>query len=151
MVLIGRWLRLYRFIFGLAAATNLDQQHPWGLWIAMDVGSGIALAGGGFVTAALVHIFHREHYHAIARSALLTALLGYTFYVPGLLADLGRWYNSGIPTIPSMWQGNSVLFEVGMCVMIYLNVQYAELTPIICERFIGRAGEVPADRPAGRS
>jgi Ni/Fe-hydrogenase subunit HybB-like protein len=127
MVLTGVAFGLYRFIFGLAAATNLDQEHPWGLWIAMDVGSGIALAGGGFVTAAVVHIFHREKYHAIARSALLTALLGYTFYVPGLLADLGRWYNLWHPTIPTMWQGNSVLFEVGLCVMIYLNVQYAEM------------------------
>jgi Ni/Fe-hydrogenase subunit HybB-like protein len=134
VVLAGVGFGLYRFIAGLGASTNLDQQHPWGLWIAMDVGSGIALAGGGFVTAALAHVFHRHRYHAIARSALLTALLGYTFYVPGLLADLGRWYNIWHPTLPSMWQGNSVLFEVGICVMLYLNVQYLELAPIICER-----------------
>jgi Ni/Fe-hydrogenase subunit HybB-like protein len=102
----------------------------------MDVGSGIALAGGGFVTAFLVHVLHREHYHAVARSALLTALLGYTFYVPGLLADIGRWYNIWHPNLPSMWQGNSVLFEVGICVMIYLNVQYAEIAPIVCERIL---------------
>jgi Ni/Fe-hydrogenase subunit HybB-like protein len=37
-----------------------------------------------------------------------------------------------------MWQGNSVLFEVGMCVMIYLTVLYIEFVPIVCERFIGR-------------
>jgi len=140
MVLTGVAFGLYRFLVGLQATTNLDQQHPWGLWIAMDVGSGIALAGGGFITAAIVHIFHREHYHAVARSALLTALLGYTFYVPGLLADLGRWYNLWHPTLPMMWQGNSVLFEVGMCVMIYLNVQYVELTPIICERLAQLTG-----------
>ena len=139
LVLCGVAFGLYRFIFGLAASTNLDQQHPWGLWIAMDVGSGIALAGGGFVTAALAHVFHRHHYHAIARSALLTALLGYTFYVPGLLADIGRWYNIWHPTLPSMWQGNSVLFEVGICVMLYLTVQYAELTPIVCQRLLGDA------------
>jgi Ni/Fe-hydrogenase subunit HybB-like protein len=122
---------------GLGATTNLDQQRPWGLWIAMDVGSGIALAGGGFVSAAIFHVFHRHRYHTLARSALLTALLGYTFYVPGLLADIGRWYNIWHPTIPTMWQGNSVLFEVGLCVMIYLNVQYAELAPIICSRLLG--------------
>ena len=137
IVLTGVGFGLYRFIFGLAASTNLDQQHPWGLWIAMDVGSGIALAGGGFVSAAIFHVFHRERYHLLARSALLTALLGYTFYVPGLLADIGRWYNIWHPTIPTMWQGNSVLFEVGLCVMIYLNVQYAELTPIVCRRLLG--------------
>jgi Ni/Fe-hydrogenase subunit HybB-like protein len=137
IVLCGVGFGLYRFMFGLAASTNLDQEHPWGLWIAMDVGSGIALAGGGFVTTALAHIFHRHRYHAIARSALLTALLGYTFYVPGLLADIGRWYNIWHPTLPSMWQGNSVLFEVGLCVMLYLTVQYAELTPIVCQRLLG--------------
>jgi Ni/Fe-hydrogenase subunit HybB-like protein/Fe-S-cluster-containing dehydrogenase component len=136
-VLAGFVFMAYRFLFGLAAATHLDQQHPWGLWIAMDVGSGIALAGGGFVSAAVIHVFHRHKYHALARSALLTALLGYTFYVPGLLADIGRWYNLWHPTLPNMWQGNSVLFEVGICVMIYLNVQYAELAPIICHRLLG--------------
>jgi Ni/Fe-hydrogenase subunit HybB-like protein/Fe-S-cluster-containing dehydrogenase component len=139
LVLCGAGFVLYRFVVGLGASTNLDQQHPWGLWIAMDVGSGIALAGGGFVTAALTHVFHRHRYHAIARSALLTALLGYTFYVPGLLADIGRWYNIWHPTLPSMWQVNSVLFEVGICVMLYLTVQYAELTPIVCQRLLGDA------------
>lgn len=135
IVLVGLGFGLYRFIFGLAASTNLNDQYPWGLWIAMDVGSGIALAGGGFVTAAVVHIFHREKYHAVARSALLTALLGYTFYVPGLLADIGRWYNIWHPVVPSMWQVNSVLFEVGICVMLYLNVQYAELAAVVLEQF----------------
>ena len=137
LVTVGIAFWIYRMSVGLAASTNLDQQHPWGLWIAMDVGSGIALAGGGFVSAAIFHVFHRERYHTLARSALVTALLGYTFYVPGLLADLGKWWKLPITMYPPCWQGNSVLFEVGMCVMIYLNVQYAELTPIVCERLLG--------------
>jgi Ni/Fe-hydrogenase subunit HybB-like protein len=137
MVLVGFGFMMYRFFYGLAATTNLDQQRPWGLWIAMDVGSGIALAGGGFIACAIFHVFHRERYHMLARSALVCALLGYTFYVPGLLADLGKWWKLPITMLPQCWQGNSVLFEVGMCVMIYLNVQYAELTPIVCERLLG--------------
>ncbi len=129
---------LYRLIFGLQAATNLDDQYAWGIWIAVDVASGVALAAGGFTTAALVDIFHREEYHALVRPALLTAMLGYTFVVIGLLADLGRYYNVWHPMLPSMWQGNSVLFEVGMCVMIYLTVLYIEFLPIVVERFKGR-------------
>jgi Ni/Fe-hydrogenase subunit HybB-like protein len=85
-----------------------------------------------------VHIFHREKYHAIVRPALLTAMLGYTFVVIGLLADLGRYYNVWHPILPMMWQGNSVLFEVGMCVMIYLTVLYIEFVPIVLDRFKGR-------------
>ena len=56
----------------------------------------------------------------------------------GLTFDLGRWYNIWHPAMPWMWQGNSVLFEVAMCVMIYLTILYIEFLPIVCERFIGR-------------
>ncbi|MCP4594220.1 MAG: Ni/Fe-hydrogenase cytochrome b subunit [bacterium] len=124
----------YRFALGgLAGATNLNQEFPWGIWIAIDVATGVALAAGGFTTATLAHIFHREHYHAITRPALLTAMLGYTFVGIGLTFDLGRFYNIWHPVI--LWQGNSVLFEVGMCVVCYINVLYIEFLPIICERF----------------
>jgi len=37
-----------------------------------------------------------------------------------------------------MWQGDSVLFEVGICVIIYLSVLYIEFLPIVAERFMGR-------------
>jgi Ni/Fe-hydrogenase subunit HybB-like protein len=135
---LGIFAYLYRLIYGLGAATNLDNQYPWGIWIAIDVASGVALAAGGFTSAALADIFHKEEYHVIVRPALLTALLGYTFVVIGLLADLGRYYNVWHPMLPSMWQGNSVLFEVGMCVMVYLTVLYIEFLPIVAERFVGR-------------
>ncbi len=135
---IGILFYIYRLIFGIGAATNLDDQYPWGIWIAVDVASGVALAAGGFTTAALAEIFHKERYHVLVRPALLTAMLGYTFVVIGLLADLGRYYNVWHPILPSMWQGNSVLFEVGMCVMIYLTVLYIEFLPIVVERFAGR-------------
>ena len=127
-----------RLLFSIGAATNLDDQYPWGIWISIDVASGVALAAGGFTTAALADIFHKERYHVITRPALLTAMLGYTFVVIGLLADLGRYYNVWHPMLPMMWQGNSVLFEVGICVMIYLTVLYIEFTPIVVERFKGK-------------
>lgn len=134
----GILVYLGRMVFGLQTFTNLNDQWPWGIWIALDVATGIALAAGGFTSAALVHIFGRERYHPLVRPALVTAMLGYTFAVIGLLADLGRWYNVWHPILPSMWQGNSVLFEVGMCVMIYASVLYIEFVPIVVERFKGR-------------
>ena len=133
LIATGIGVAAWRFLFGLSATTNLDQQHPWGLWIAIDVSTGVALAAGGFTTAALVYVFHRESYHVLSRPALLTALLGYTFVALGLLADLGRYYNIWHPIWPTMWQGNSVLFEVGICVTIYLTVLYVEFLPVACE------------------
>ncbi|MEW6050113.1 MAG: NrfD/PsrC family molybdoenzyme membrane anchor subunit [Candidatus Zixiibacteriota bacterium] len=138
IMLAGLASYAYRLIAGIGAVTNLDDQFPWGIWIAIDVASGVALSAGGFTTAALADIFHKEKYHVIVRPALLTAMLGYTFVVIGLLADLGRYYNVWHPMLPSMWQGNSVLFEVGMCVMIYLTVLYIEFLPIVAERFKNR-------------
>ncbi len=125
-----------RFLFGLGAVTNLNNQYPWGLWIGVDVAAGVALAAGGFTTAALGHVMHREEYHAVVRPALLTAMLGYTFVAMGVFVDIGRWYYIWHPLI--MWNGNSALFEVGICVMIYLTVLYIEFLPIVTERFIGK-------------
>jgi Ni/Fe-hydrogenase subunit HybB-like protein len=125
-----------RFFSGLGAVTNLDNNTPWGLWIGVDVAAGVALAAGGFTSAALGHIMHREHYHAIVRPALLTALLGYTFVAFAVCVDIGRFYYIWHPLI--MWNGNSALFEVGICVMIYMTVLYIEFLPIVTERFMGR-------------
>ena len=125
-----------RFLFGIGSVTNLNNQYPWGIWIGIDVAAGVALAAGGFTSAALGHIMHREHFHSIVRPALLTAMLGYTFVAIGVLVDLGRWYYIWHPIF--MWNGNSALFEVGICVMMYVTVLYIEFLPVITERFIGR-------------
>jgi len=132
---LGAFFGARRFLHGIGSTTNLNDQYPWGLWIGFDVATGVALAAGGFTSAALVYIFGKERFHAVIRPALLTAALGYTFVVLGLLADLGRYWAVWHPMLPSMWNGNSVLFEVGICVMIYLSVLYVEFAPIVLERF----------------
>ena len=48
---VGGAAALYRIIMGLGLTTNLDDQYPWGIWIALDVATGVALAAGG----ALLH------------------------------------------------------------------------------------------------
>jgi len=124
-----------RFLFGLGAVTNLNNQYPWGIWIGIDVAAGVALAAGGFTTAALGHVMHREQYHVVVRPALLTAMLGYTMVAVGVTIDIGRYYYIWHPMF--MWNGNSALFEVGICVMIYMTVLYIEFLPVVTERFIG--------------
>jgi Ni/Fe-hydrogenase subunit HybB-like protein len=125
-----------RFLYGIGAVANLNNQFPWGIWIGIDVASGVALAAGGFTTGAIAYVFNRRQYQAVIRPALLTAMLGYTFVVLGLMVDIGRYWNIYSPMFN--WNGNSVLFEVAICVMIYLNVLYIEFIPIVIERFKGR-------------
>jgi Ni/Fe-hydrogenase subunit HybB-like protein len=125
-----------RFLYGMGAVTNLNNQYPWGIWIGVDVAAGVVLAAGGFVSAAMGHIFHLPYMKPIVRPALLTAMLGYTFVAFAVMVDIGRWYYIWHPLV--MWNGTSPLFEVGICVMIYLTVLYVEFTPIISERFRGK-------------
>jgi len=123
-----------RLLFGIGSVTNLSNQYPWGIWIGIDVAAGVALAAGGFTTAALGHVMNRAEYHSVIRPALLTALLGYTFVALSVAMDIGRYYYIWHPLV--MWNGSSALFEVGICVMIYLSVLYIEFLPIVTERFI---------------
>ncbi|MDF1592040.1 MAG: Ni/Fe-hydrogenase cytochrome b subunit [Desulfobacterales bacterium] len=134
-MLTGVLFLIARYIGGLAAVTNLDDTHPWGLWIGIDVATGVALAAGGFTTAALAHIFGRRQYEAVTRPALLTAMLGYTFVSLSLIVDIGRSWAIWHPAV--YWQKDSVLFEVAMCVMIYLHVLYIEFIPIVVQHFKG--------------
>ena len=136
LVINGLVFAFFRFVFGIGSITNLTNQYPWGIWIGIDVAAGVALAAGGFTTAALAHIFHREIFHDIVRPALLTAMLGYTFVALGVFFDVGRYYYIYHPLY--MWNGNSVLFEVGICVMAYVTTLYIEFIPVVTERFIGR-------------
>ena len=135
-MVIGFIFVIARYLGGLAAVTNLDTAHPWGLWIGVDVATGVALAAGGFTTAALAHILGRHQYEAVTRPALLTAVLGYTVVTMGLVVDIGRSWAIWKPLIFRNF--NSVLFEVAMCVVVYTNVLYIEFIPIVVERFRGR-------------
>ncbi len=133
-VILGAGLPLiaYRFTAGLAATTNLSQSTPWGLWIAIDVLSGVALAAGGYTMAAAVYIFGLEKYHPVVRPAVLTGFLGYTMVVFGILVDLGSPWRLPVPIFYSFGT-LSALFEVAWCVCLYLAVLAFEFTPPVFE------------------
>lgn len=122
----------YRYAMGLGAVTNLSDQYPWGLWVAVDVFSGVALAAGSFTVAGLVYVFGGERYHVFVRPAVLTGLLGYLFVAVGLAVDLGQPLHIWHPII--MWPEHSAMFEVAWCVMLYLSVLALEFVPAVLER-----------------
>jgi Ni/Fe-hydrogenase subunit HybB-like protein len=122
-----------RYTVGLGYVTNLSNAYPWGMWIAIDVASGVALAAGGFTTAFLAHILHRHRYRAIIRPALLTAAVGYTFVAFGVFVDIGRSW--AIWKFLVFQNHTSPLFEVGLCVLVYLTVLWIEFIPVAAERF----------------
>jgi len=128
----GTGIMLLRYVYGIGEVTNLSNQFPWGIWIGFDVMSGVALAAGGFVIAATVHIFGLKRFEPLVRPAILTGLLGYLLVIGGLMVDLGRPYNVWRPLVH--WQHHSVMWEVGLCVASYTTVLFIEFLPVILER-----------------
>ena len=61
----GAVFAYFRFFHGFGSVTNLSKAYPFGLWIAFDVACGVALAAGGFTTAAIVEIFGRDSYNFV--------------------------------------------------------------------------------------
>ncbi len=133
IILIGGFfLSILRFTGGLGAVTNLDHNYPWGIWIGFDLMCGVALAAGGYVTSSAVYIFGLKRYHTAVRPAILTAFLGYAIVVVALHYDIGRPWRLPYPFI--MQAGTtSLLFEVALCVALYLTVLFIEFSPAALE------------------
>jgi len=128
----GLVLTILRFTMGLGAVTNLDNTNPWGIWIGFDLLCGVALAAGGYVTSASCYIFGLKRFHSAVRPAILTAFLGYALVVLALHYDVGRPWRLPYPVFYS--QGtSSLLFEVGLCVFLYLTVLLIEYSPAAME------------------
>jgi len=128
IIFVGIILTVARFAGGLGTVTNLDNNNPWGIWIGFDLLCGVALAAGGYVTSATCYLFGLKRFHSAVRPAILTAFLGYALVVFALNYDVGRPWRLPYPIFFS--QGtSSLLFEVGLCVFLYLNVLFIEFTP----------------------
>lgn len=128
----GAYVAVLRFRDGLGSVTNLSHTNPWGLWVGFDVVTGVALAAGGFVITSAVHVFGMKEYRPILRPAILTAFLGYFLVVVGLLFDLGRPWRLPYPFVVQAGP-TSALFEVALCVALYLTTLFLEFTPAAFE------------------
>ena len=108
--------------------TNLTDLVPWGLWITIDL-SSIALGAGAFSLCAGVYLFGLKRYQPIARTATFVGLIGYTMATLALILDIGkpeRFWHSLV-----YWNTHSLLWEVTMCVILYLTVLVLESMPIL--------------------
>jgi Ni/Fe-hydrogenase subunit HybB-like protein len=139
---LGSAAGLVRFTQGLGAASGMNDGFPWGIWIAVDVVVGTALGSGGFAVAMLIYVLNRGRYHPLIRPALLTAALGYTAGATAIVFDVGRYWNLWrVPIAPLtsggrfIYNWNSGLLEVALCVMAYTAVLWIEVSPPILARW----------------
>jgi len=137
---LGTAAGVVRWTGGLGAATALSDGYPWGIWIALDVVVGTALACGGYAIALLAYVFNRGQYHPIVRPAILTSALGYSVAGIAIFFDVGRYWGLWkIPLYVHRWNLDSALLEVALCVMAYTAVLWIELSPAVLEKWEGSA------------
>jgi Ni/Fe-hydrogenase subunit HybB-like protein len=117
------------FTYGLQV-TGLSNQVPWGLWIIIDL-SAIALGGSAFVFGVIVFLLRIKRFEIIGKLAVLLGFLGYSTAGMILLFDIGQPLRFWHPVV--FWQSHSLLWEITMCVVLYLTVLLAELLPIVLE------------------
>lgn len=108
--------------------TNLSDLVPWGLWITIDL-SAVGLGAGAFLLSAAVYLLGIKRLAPVARTAVFIGFIAYTMACMTLLLDIGRpdrfWH------AVAFWNIHSPLWEVTMCVTIYLTVLSLEVLPLL--------------------
>ena len=120
-----------RYAYGIGAISDLSNSYPWGFWISFDLYCGVALGSGAFTIVAIVEIFELKQFQPLVRPSVLTGFLGYVMVIISLLVDLGQplriWH------LMVYQNHTSILFEVGICVMLYTTVLAIEFSPVFLE------------------
>jgi len=129
----GVGLGIVRLISGLGTTTALSDGYPWGLWIIYDV-FFVPFSAGAFMILTVTHIYNRKEYHAIARPVVLAGFLGEVMVIAVLVMDLGRWNQFYNVLFPWYWNIRSFMFQVSICLTIYMGVMVLEVAPAILER-----------------
>jgi molybdopterin-containing oxidoreductase family membrane subunit len=125
--------------WGLALnVTYLNNNYPFGLWIAADLGI-IALGAGAFFTGFLRYIVKIDDLKHIVNFAVIIGVVCYAAAQGILGVDIGQplrgWF--------IFWHANvhSMLTEVAFCITCYFMVLCIEYLPLILEnRQINRLG-----------
>jgi len=133
LVLIAIALLVFRFFFGLGAATNLNNGYPWGLWVVLDIHVTAAIGCGGYVLAVVIYIMNKGEFHTLIRPALLGSAFAYTLANLAAFVDIGRWWNFYQIALPWNINLNSVMFEIAICMALYTLVLWIELVPPVLE------------------
>ncbi|MFM8319605.1 MAG: NrfD/PsrC family molybdoenzyme membrane anchor subunit [Chloroflexota bacterium] len=129
LLAIGLYSAFRVFYYGLAT-TAMNDTVPWGLWITIDL-SSIALGAGAFTLSAVVYLFGLKRFQPILRLAIFVGFIGYTSALLTLLMDIGRPDRFWHPWV--YWNIHSVLWEITMCITIYLTIMVVEFLPVIAE------------------
>jgi Ni/Fe-hydrogenase subunit HybB-like protein len=136
LVLIACWAIIvaFRLFLGLGAVSAQSDGYAWGIWKPLNVVTFTGIAAGAFAVGILTYAFNKGEYHPLIKSAVMAGAMGYTLAGTSVLVDLGRWWNLWVVFWPPVWNLNSVLLEVAICVLAYCIVLWVEVSPTVLEQ-----------------
>lgn len=134
IIFAGAVLVFYRLFQGLGSVSAMNDGYAWGIWKPLNVVTFTGIGAGAYAMGLLTYVFNHWHYHPLLRSAVVVGAMAYTLGGTSVLIDLGRWWNLWVTFYPPVYNLNSVLLEVAICVMTYCAVLWIELTPPLLEQ-----------------
>jgi Ni/Fe-hydrogenase subunit HybB-like protein len=135
IIVAGALLVLYRLYAGIGAVSNQSDGYPWGIWEPLCVVVFTGIGAGAYAMGLTTYIFNRWHYHHLVRSGIMVGAMAYTLAGTAVVVNLGRLWNLWVVFWPPLYNLNSVLLEVAICVMAYCLVLWIEVVPAVFERF----------------
>jgi len=135
LVLISMGLLLFRFVYGLGEATNLNNGYPWGLWVVLDIHITAAIGCGGYVLSVVIFVMNRGQFHTLIRPAIVASTFAYTLANLAAFVDIGRWWNFYQIALPWNINLNSAMFEIAICMALYTLVLWIEMVPPALKHF----------------
>jgi Ni/Fe-hydrogenase subunit HybB-like protein len=133
VVAVGLGAGIVRLVNGLGMTTALSDGYPWGLWIVYDV-FFVPFCAGAFMILAITHIYGKREYHRISRPVVVAGFLGELMVIAILLMDLGRWHQFYNVLLPWNWNIRSFMFQVSICLTVYMGIMVLEVAPAVLER-----------------
>lgn len=146
LLLAAAWVVMVvvRLFFGLGAVSAQSDGYAWGIWKPLNVVTFTGVAAGAYAVGLVTYLFNRGAYHPLVRSAVLAGAVGYSLAGTSVLIDLGRWWNLWVVFWPPIWNLNSVLLEVALCVLAYTMVLWVEVGPAVLRKLEGAASPTVA-------
>jgi len=124
---------VYRFVAGIGPVSNMTDGFTWGIWEPVNVVVFTGIGAGAYGVGLLCYLFNDERYHAFVRPSVLLGAIAYTLGGSSIVVALGRYWNAYLLGWVPLWNLNSALLEVAVCVVIYVSVLWVEVVPALLD------------------
>src|SRR5512146_1787406 len=112
----------YRFLTGIGPVSNMTDGFTWGIWEPVNVVVFTGIGAGAYSVGLLCYLLNKGKYHPFVRPAVLLGAIAYSLGGSSIIIALGRYWNAYLLGMVPLWNLNSVLLEVAVCVISYVCV-----------------------------